>query len=245
MPRPRPASVLAGRSAPFTVSPWQTVQRGGVVRGAVVEEEEEEEAVPDSPPPPPSPPNVDYGDADADAPYAGPPLTGGGYLAWHADGGVTGHWVVAGGPSLAVAGAVLPPPPTADACRWGDDRIVGLALYRSGQDEPAAVVLAHAGGGDCVSLTAPAPDPPPGPDARAALRRAGLEPVPGRPPAVSFTTRTLLSGDAAARYVSRFGSMDDDGSSASLVVNVGEFRVVGLVGPAAAVQELYDSDLDG
>ena len=260
MPRPRPASLLAGRAASFTISPWQSVQRGGGTGASAAADTAAAPPLPDdtdtddTPSPPASPPGVDYGDADAGTPAAGPTLFGGGYLAWTPAGGVTGHWVDATTrATVAVAGATLPPPPTADACRWGDDRLVGLALYLPGRPDPAAVVLAHAGGGDAVALTAPAPDPRPGPTARAALRRAGLDPVPGLPPVVSFVTRTLLAGEDASRYVARFGGGGGDGGQGddhhpppSLIVNVGEFRVIGLAhAPPPGADALYDSDLDG
>jgi hypothetical protein len=144
MPRPRPASVTAGRAAPFRVAPWQeTTREGG-------------EVGPHEPPPPfdddeddeddpvgaaialDDPLGVDYGDdrgADAADTRS---YAGAGYISFLPTAGtLTGHLVDAESRAVvAVAGVEVPPPPTVDTCAaGGGDRLLALTLYEPGSVE--------------------------------------------------------------------------------------------------------------
>ena len=112
------------------------------------------------------------------------------------------------------------------------------------------VVLAIATGGDVARVTAPAPDPPPGPDARHALRAAGAPPPPGRPPTFSFEPTSLLADADADAYLARVAP---GAVGKGALVNLGTFTASGF-GAArpppptpdpAPLDALYDSDLDG
>lgn len=148
MPRPRPASVTAGRAAPFRVAPWQETTRPGIASAAasappppandVPEDENNAMVAYDGGPALDDPPGVDYGDSDDASLNPGRAYAGAGYLAYLPDDGtVVGHLIDS--ESLAVvsvSGSEIPAPPTVDACAaGGGDRLLALTLYEPGSDE--------------------------------------------------------------------------------------------------------------